>query len=95
MTLQFSRHIESDLQRIVKHIAKDSPESATRFLRRLYAEFDQIAANAALFPRRDDLRQGIRMAVLGHYLIFFTVRPDRIRIERVLHGMRNLPAQFR
>jgi len=31
------------------------------------------------------------MAPLGRYVIFFNVLDDTVRIERVLHGARNLP----
>jgi plasmid stabilization system protein ParE len=31
------------------------------------------------------------MAALGRYVIFFRVLDDVVRIERVLHGARNLP----
>ena len=30
------------------------------------------------------------MAALGHYVIFFRVLDGSVRIERVLHGARNL-----
>jgi plasmid stabilization system protein ParE len=32
------------------------------------------------------------MAALGRYVIFFRVLDGTVRIERVLHGARNLPA---
>jgi plasmid stabilization system protein ParE len=32
------------------------------------------------------------MAALGSYVIFFSVSERKVRIERVLHGARNLPA---
>jgi plasmid stabilization system protein ParE len=38
------------------------------------------------------LAPGLRMAALGSYVIFFSVSERKVRIERVLHGARNLPA---
>ncbi|WP_415136038.1 type II toxin-antitoxin system RelE/ParE family toxin [Ottowia sp.] len=35
---------------------------------------------------------GLRMAAMGRYVIFFRVLERKVRIERVLHGARNLPA---
>jgi toxin ParE1/3/4 len=40
---------------------------------------------------REDLAPGLRMAALGRYVIFFRVLDGQVRIERVLHGARNLP----
>jgi plasmid stabilization system protein ParE len=34
------------------------------------------------------------MAALGSYVIFFRVLDGTVRIERVLHGVRNLPMLF-
>ncbi|MBI5590741.1 MAG: type II toxin-antitoxin system RelE/ParE family toxin [Deltaproteobacteria bacterium] len=34
------------------------------------------------------------MVPFGHYLIFYTVNAQGIRIERVLHGARNIPVLF-
>ena len=31
---------------------------------------------------------------MGHYVIFFRVLGDAVRIERVLHGARDIPAVF-
>ena len=40
---------------------------------------------------REDLAPGLRMAALGRHVIFFRVLNGQVRIERVLHGARNLP----
>jgi toxin ParE1/3/4 len=43
---------------------------------------------------RDDLADGLRSIPFGAYLIFYRLYTDEIRIERVLHGARNLNALF-
>lgn len=49
--------------------------------------------NAPLgYAGREDLAPGLRMAALGRYVVFFRVIDGEVRIERVLHGARNLPA---
>jgi toxin ParE1/3/4 len=42
---------------------------------------------------RIDLAPGVRMAVHGRYLVFYRDLPadNAVRVERVLHGARNLP----
>ncbi|MFT3778599.1 MAG: type II toxin-antitoxin system RelE/ParE family toxin [Ottowia sp.] len=44
------------------------------------------------YVSRNDLIPGLRMAAMGRYVIFFRVLERKVRIERVLHGARNLPA---
>lgn len=44
------------------------------------------------YAGREDLAPGLRMAALGRYVIFFRMVDTTVRIERVLHGARNLPA---
>ena len=47
------------------------------------------------YSGREDLAAGLRMAALGHYVIFFRVSGEQVRIERVLHGARDLPSIIR
>ncbi len=46
-----------------------------------------------LYPARSDLAPGLRMAVHGRYLILYRDLADEntVRVERVLHSVRNLP----
>jgi toxin ParE1/3/4 len=37
------------------------------------------------------LAPGLRLAAIGRYVIFFRLIASAVRIERVLHGARNLP----
>ena len=46
------------------------------------------------YAAREDLAPGLRMAAMGRYVIFFRVLGDVVRIERVLHGARDLLALF-
>ncbi len=52
---------------------------------------------AEAYTLRADLAPGLRMAVHKHYLVLFReVSPSgQVRIERVLHGARDIPASFR
>jgi toxin ParE1/3/4 len=46
------------------------------------------------YTSREDLAPGLRMAPIGRYVIFFRVLGDVVRIERVLHGARDLLTMF-
>jgi toxin ParE1/3/4 len=91
MALVFSPRSQRDLLEIGDHIAKDSRAHARRFVGKLMAQCQRIGAAPMGYVGRDDLAPGLRMAALGRYVIFFRVIDGTVRIERVLHGARNLP----
>jgi plasmid stabilization system protein ParE len=56
-------------------------------------EVDRRRSGHALalgYVERSELKQGIRSCPHGAYVIFFTVDDQGVRIERVLHGARDL-----
>ncbi|HXT81652.1 MAG TPA: type II toxin-antitoxin system RelE/ParE family toxin [Acetobacteraceae bacterium] len=59
----------------------------------LEAKCRAVAETPDLYPARTDLAPGLRMAVHGRYLLLYRDLPERstVRVERVLHGARNLP----
>lgn len=87
----FSPRSRQDLLEIGDYIAKDSRANARRFVAKLVEQCKRIGAAPLGFPGREDLAPGLRMAALGRYVIFFRVIEGTVRIERVLHGARNLP----
>jgi toxin ParE1/3/4 len=94
LRLAFSPRAALDLEEIGDYIARDNPSRAISFLRELKQQCRRIAQRPAAFPARDDLAAGIRMAVHGNYLILFRVlvssSQKKVRVERVIHGARNL-----
>lgn len=87
----FSPKSREDLLDIGDFVAKDSPAAARRLVLKLASRCRQIGRAPLGYPRREELAPGLRMAVLGKYVIFFRVTDGAVRIERVLHGARNLP----
>ena len=88
----FSPKSRQDLLDIGDYIAKDSRANARRFVAKLLEQCQRIGNAPLGYVAREDLLPGLRMAALGHYVIFFRVIDDTVRIERVLHGARNLSA---
>lgn len=41
-------------------------------------------------PLRPELGEGVRLSVLGNYVILYVVIPTFSKIRRVVHGARNL-----
>jgi toxin ParE1/3/4 len=88
----FSPKSRQDLLDIGDFIAKDSPANARRFVSKLMDQCKRIGRAPLGYVSREDLAPGLRMAALDRYVIFFRVLDGVVRIERVLHGARNLPA---
>lgn len=93
-SVTFSPKSRQDLIDIGDYIARDSRANARRFVARLMALCQRIGAAPLSYPGREDLAPGLRMAALGRYVIFFRVLDDTVRIERILHGARNLPGML-
>lgn len=87
----FSPKSRQDLLDIGDYIAKDSPTNARRFVAKLMDQCKQIGRAPLGYVSREDLATGLRMAALGRYVIFFRILDGMVRVERVLHGARNLP----
>jgi toxin ParE1/3/4 len=85
-----SRLAEMDLAEITDFIALDNPEAAYRFEEELLDSAHKIARAPLAYVERPDLRPGLRSCVHGAYVIFFTVNREGVRIERILHGARDL-----
>jgi toxin ParE1/3/4 len=87
----FSPRSRQDLLDIGDYIAKDSRVNARRFVAKLMEQCKRIGRAPLGYVSREDLAPGLRMAALDSYVIFFRVLDGTVRIERVLHGARNLP----
>lgn len=87
----FSPKSRQDLLDIGDCIAKDSPINARRFVGKLSDQCKRIGRAPLGYVSREDLAHGLRMAALDRYVIFFRDLDGAVRVERVLHGSRNLP----
>ena len=92
---ELSRRAEADLEEIAAHVGAQSPRAAVRLLTRLRALCRRISEHPFSHQACDEVRPGLRRAVLRPYLVFFTVDQDGVRIERILHGARDLPSLFK
>ena len=59
---------------------------------------ETLAERLCIFPElgksMTDLSNDFRMIPIWEYLIFYTIHADHIRIERVLHGARDIHRVF-
>ena len=90
MRLRLSPSVPGDLEEIAEHIAQDSPRHATRMLRLLRARMKEIARSPKIYRLRPEIGAEARLATVGNYVILFRIHQKTVRIERVVHGSRNL-----
>ena len=90
--LLLSPRAAADLDEIAAYIARDNPVRAATFIAELEAQCRTVARAPLSYSAREDLAPGIRLAVKGRYLVLFRDVPEEnaVRIERVVHGARNL-----
>jgi len=90
----FSDLAASDLEEIGDYIARDNPNRAISFIREIRERCENIVSFPDAAQLHPEYGEGIRMIPVGRYLIFYTVRSDQVRIERILSGWRNLADVF-
>jgi toxin ParE1/3/4 len=90
----FSVVAEHDLEEIGDYIARDNPGRAVSFIHEIREHCLKITAYPEAAPLRPKLGEGIRIVPFGRYLIFYTIHADSVRVERIIHGARNIPDLF-
>ncbi|WP_407051635.1 type II toxin-antitoxin system RelE/ParE family toxin [Methyloraptor flagellatus] len=90
LPLVFAALAIDDLDQIALAIAVDSPRRARTFVAELRAKCSVIAENPAAYPLREEFGAGVRLTMHGRYIIFHAIRDERVVIERILHGARDL-----
>jgi len=88
--LRLSPCVPRDLEEIVEYIAQDSPRHAVRVLRLLRARMKEIARQPNIYRLRPEIGPDARLATAGNYVILFRIRQKVVRVERVVHGSRDL-----
>lgn len=92
MRLVITPLAEQDIESIGDYIARDNPRRALSFIRELRSQCQRISKTPQGYRLRDELGDGIRSCAYGNYVIFFEIKTDALRIVRILHGARDIPA---
>lgn len=83
-----------DLQQIARFIARDNPVRAKSFVGELRKQCELLLEQPVLGVSQEDCAKGLRRISHGSYLIFYCQVENDIRIERVLHGARDIGRLF-
>jgi toxin ParE1/3/4 len=89
-----SKHAKVDLDEIYNYVAAANATAAERLLATFKEKFRLLGTRPLLGQMRSDLAAGLRCFTAGSYVIFYTVQPPGVEIVRVIHGARNVEAQF-
>jgi toxin ParE1/3/4 len=93
MQCKYSAVALDDLVAIAKYIAQDNPKRARSFVAELRATCTTLARQPGMGRLRPDLGMGVRLFPYGNYVILFSALVGSgVRVERVLHGARDIPS---
>ncbi len=93
MKFDLSPAAERDIEDIGDYIAQDNRFAALRVVQQLRDKFEALTAMPFMGIERPDLDKGIRMVPSGNCIILYRVS-NGIRVERVLHGARDLDGLY-
>ncbi len=75
---------------IAVYIAQDNPVRALSFVDELEGKCLEVGRAAGIGTARPEFGDGIRMLTHGRYLIFYREKEAMIRVERIMHGARDI-----
>lgn len=95
-------HITPTAARNPEQIAEDTAGQwgvgqAHKYLAELYAGFQYMADNPAMFPKRKEMAgktDFLLHRIRHHYIIFKPIAPEAIAILAVIHEKMNVPARL-
>lgn len=89
MRWRLSPKAAEDLEALGDFIAKDDPVAAIRFIDRIHERLQAPTAVPESGARRDDIRPGLRMILVGRYLILYRMA-EMVEVIRIVHGHRRI-----
>jgi toxin ParE1/3/4 len=90
LKLVFSPAAEADLLDIAIFIAQDNPARAVSFVDELESKCETLVGAPGIGTSRPELGDGVCMLPHGRYLIFYREANRSLRIERIMHGARDI-----
>jgi toxin ParE1/3/4 len=88
------RLAKSDLASIRTYVARDNPPAAARLISEFKKRFRLLASQPLMGEQRPDLAADLRSFSVGNYAIFYRATKGGIEVARVIHGVRDIKAQF-
>jgi toxin ParE1/3/4 len=89
--VDFSALAVRDLREIAAYIRRDSPANATSFSRELRPRCAKIGLLPYAARKVKGARHELRIVPFKSYIIIYRVADDRVTVERIWHGSRDIP----
>ncbi|MEM8733283.1 MAG: type II toxin-antitoxin system RelE/ParE family toxin [Planctomycetota bacterium] len=91
MKVIYAPEADDDIFGIVWFIARDKPEAARNWMRKIRETVDTIATQPIMGEERPGFGvPGCCSFSFGSYVIFFRAIEDGIEVARVIHGSRDM-----
>jgi plasmid stabilization system protein ParE len=92
--LQITPQAKLDLREIGDYIAQDNKAAARVWVAKLEDQCQKTILSPYGYVAVPEFGEGLRRASLGRYNIYFTIIDSVVRIDRVLHGVRDMNRIF-
>lgn len=89
-----TRRARRDLDDIWFYIARDNPERADQFVDSIVVKCESISESPYMGRARPELGSGVRSLPHEEYIIYYRVSGDGIDVLRVIHGARDISADW-
>ena len=85
---------EADLRGVGDWIAQANPARALSFIGEIRNAALRLGDFPNAWPARPQWGDGVRIRIVGRYIIAYRVRADQVEVLRILHGARDLDRLF-
>jgi toxin ParE1/3/4 len=89
---RFSPRMRLEFRDILNWLFDERPGREDKFIEAI----EKVAHRLCVFPESgvsiQDVMVGFRMVPVWDYLLFYSIQSDHIRLERLIHGARDLRA---
>ena len=83
-----------DVDEIGDYIASDNPVAAVKFIQTIRKRCAALSTQPRSGRARPELRNDLRSVPFDSYVIFYSIGEYDLRIERILHGARDIDTIF-
>ena len=94
MQLHFTPLAESDLIRVLDHVAKHRPQTALAVVNLIQEKCGLLALHPELGQLRPELSHGVRSFSVKRWVIYYRIEDHRLTIVRVLDGAQDAHSQL-
>jgi toxin ParE1/3/4 len=95
MKIIVSDEADNDLLQVSSYLSERSVQATQSVLDDINRCFASLTSFPGRGSPRPDLGLDVRSVIVSPYLVFYAARRDHVTILRVLHGNRDIEAEFR